>query len=79
MCSFVIWHMDCFFNGRQLRKRDKRFTMDMAAPELSKAWIADKEGAKADALRAAAEEDAGGLSAALEALANLVTAARSIV
>ena len=53
--------------------------MDSMAPELSKAWLADKEGMKADALRVAADDEAGGLSAALEALANLVTAARSTV
>ena len=53
--------------------------MDLLSPELSKAWIADKDGAQADACRSAADEDAGGLTAALEALANLVTAARSIV
>ena len=49
--------------------------MDTLSPELSKAWLAEKDGVKADA----ADEDAGGLTAALEALANLVTAARSIV
>jgi hypothetical protein len=53
--------------------------MDSLAPELSQAWLADKDGARAQALRAAAEDEAGGLTAALEALANLVTAARSIV
>jgi hypothetical protein len=53
--------------------------MDSLAPELSKAWLADKDGVQADTLRTAADEDAGGLTAALEALANLVTAARSIV
>ena len=53
--------------------------MDWLAPELSKAWLADKDGGQADANRAATDEDAGGLTAALEALANLVTAARSIV
>ena len=50
--------------------------MDTLVPELSKAWLADKDGVKSDAV---AEEDARGLAAALEALANLVTAARSIV
>jgi hypothetical protein len=53
--------------------------MDSLVPELSKAWLADKDGAHADAIRAVAEDDAGRLAAALEALANLVTAARSIV
>jgi hypothetical protein len=53
--------------------------MDFLVTELSKAWIAEKDGAKADAFRTVAEEDTGGLAAALEALANLVTAARSIV
>ena len=53
--------------------------MDSLATELSKAWLADKDGVRGDALRAAADDDAGGLNAALEALANLVNAARSIV
>lgn len=53
--------------------------MDTLAPELSKVWLADKDGAQADAHRASGDEDAGGLTAALEALANLVSAARSIV
>jgi hypothetical protein len=53
--------------------------MDLLVTELSKAWIAEKDGVKADAVRLASEEDTGGLTAALEALANLVTAARSIV
>jgi hypothetical protein len=53
--------------------------MDSLVPDLSKAWLADKDGAQADAIRKAAEEDAGRLAAALEALANLVTAARTIV
>ena len=53
--------------------------MDSLATELSQAWLADKDGVHADTLRAGADEDAGGVAAALEALANLVTAARSIV
>jgi hypothetical protein len=53
--------------------------MDSLVPELSKAWLADRDGAQADAIRKVADEDAGRLAAALEALANLVTAARSIV
>ena len=53
--------------------------MDSLVPELSKAWLADKDGVQADAYRAAADEDVGGLAAAMEALANLVAAARSIV
>jgi hypothetical protein len=53
--------------------------METLAPELSKAWLADKDGVPADAHRASGDEDAGRLTAALEALANLVTAARSIV
>lgn len=53
--------------------------METLAPELSKAWLADKDGAKADAIRASKDEDAGKLAAAMEALANLVSAARSIV
>ena len=53
--------------------------MDWLAPELSKAWLAGKDGAQADPSRPATDEDAGGLTAAMEALANLVTAARSIV
>jgi len=53
--------------------------MDALAPELSKAWLASKDGAPADACRSATDEDAGGLTAALETLANLVSAARSIV
>jgi hypothetical protein len=53
--------------------------MDSLATELSQAWLADKDGVRAETLRAAADDDAGGLTAALEALANLVTAARSIV
>lgn len=53
--------------------------METLAPELSKAWLADKDGVQMDAQRASGDEDAGGLTAALEALANLVTAARSIV
>ena len=53
--------------------------MDLLVTELSKAWIAEKDGVKADAGRTATDEDNGRLAAALEALANLVTAARSIV
>ena len=53
--------------------------MNSPATELSQAWLADKDGAHAETLRAAADDDAGGVTAALEALANLVTAARSIV
>ena len=53
--------------------------MDSLAPDLSKAWLADKDGAPADAIRLAVDEDAGRLAAALEALASLVSAARSIV
>jgi len=53
--------------------------MDSLAPELSQAWLAGKDGVQADAYRPATEEDAGGLTAALEALADLVTAARSII
>jgi hypothetical protein len=53
--------------------------MDWLAPELSKAWLADKDRLPADASRLATDEDANGLTAAMEALANLVTAARSIV
>ena len=53
--------------------------MDSLATELSQAWLADKDGVRAETLRGAADDDAGGLTAALEALANLVTAARSIV
>ena len=53
--------------------------MNSLTPELSKAWLAAKDGAHAEPVRAAAEDDACGVTAALEALANLVTAARSIV
>jgi hypothetical protein len=53
--------------------------MDSLATELSQAWLADKDGVHAETLRAAADDDTGGVTAALEALANLVTAARSIV
>lgn len=53
--------------------------MDSLVPDLSQAWLADKDGAQADAIRKVADEEAGRLAAALEALANLVTAARSIV
>jgi hypothetical protein len=53
--------------------------MDSLAPELSKAWLADKDGVQADAYHAPTDEESGGLAAALEALANVVTAARSIV
>ena len=53
--------------------------MESLVPELSKAWLADKDGAQVDAYGDAADEDVRGLAAALEALANLVTAARSIV
>ena len=53
--------------------------MDSLASELSKAWLADKDGEQAAKYRTATDEDAGGLAAALEALASLVTAARSIV
>jgi len=42
--------------------------MDSLAPELSKAWLADKDGVQADAYRTASDEDAGRLTAALEAL-----------
>ena len=53
--------------------------MDSLATELAQAWLADKDGVRAETLRAAADDDAGRVAAALEALANLVTAARSIV
>ena len=53
--------------------------MNSLTPELSKAWLAAKDGAHAESLRVAADEEACGVTAALEALANLVTAARSIV
>jgi hypothetical protein len=53
--------------------------MDSMVPDLSKAWLADKDGVQADAIRKIADEDAGRVAAALEALASLVTAARSIV
>ena len=53
--------------------------MESLAPELSKAWLAEKDGAGLDANRASKEDDAGAVAAAMEALANLVSAARSIV
>lgn len=53
--------------------------MESLAPELSKAWLAEKDGTRPDANRASKEDDAGAVAAAMEALANLVSAARSIV
>jgi hypothetical protein len=70
--------MLCFF-VKATTALQQEVTMDSLAPELSKAWLADKDGVQADALRTASDDDAGGVTAALEALANLVTAARSIV
>lgn len=52
--------------------------MDTFAPEFSKFWLADRETAAADAGRRG-DEDASKLKAALEQLADLVSAARSIV
>ncbi|MFO1311642.1 MAG: hypothetical protein U1F41_06190 [Burkholderiales bacterium] len=53
--------------------------METLAPELSRPWLAEKDGLPGDANRASKEEDAGAVAAAMEALANLVSAARSIV
>ncbi len=47
--------------------------MDTFATEFSQVWLADKDGVRAETLRAAADDDAGSVAAALEALANRVT------
>jgi hypothetical protein len=52
--------------------------MDTFAPEFSKFWLADGETAPAEA-GGRRDEDASKLKAALEELADLVSAARSIV
>ncbi|HTQ00339.1 MAG TPA: hypothetical protein VMN56_13505 [Casimicrobiaceae bacterium] len=52
--------------------------MDTFAPEFSKFWLAEGKTAAADAGRRG-DEDASKLKAALEELADLVSAARSIV
>jgi len=49
--------------------------MDTFAPEFSKYWLADAATAKADAR----EEDTGAQQAALQELAERVSAARSVV
>ena len=71
--------MVCFWMHHATDEAPNEATMDSLATELSQAWLADKDGVRAETLRAAADDDAGRVAAALEALANLVTAARSIV
>ena len=51
-------------NVGQLATARPRLTMDSLVPDLSKAWLADKDGVPADAIRKAADEDAGGLAGA---------------
>lgn len=53
--------------------------METFAPDLSKLWLADKSGAPADGVLAAKDDESGTTKAALEALTNLVKAARSTV
>jgi hypothetical protein len=71
--------MVCFCMRQATNEASNEVDMDSLATELSQAWLADKDGVRAETMRAAADDDAGGVTAALEALANLVTAARSIV
>jgi len=71
--------MVCFYMYQATDEAPNEVIMDSLATELSQAWLADKDGVRAETLRAAADDDAGRVAAALEALANLVTAARSIV
>ena len=71
--------MVCFYMYQATDEAPNEVNMDSLATELSQAWLADKDGVRAETLRAAADDDAGRVAAALEALANLVTAARSIV
>lgn len=52
--------------------------MDTFAPEFSKFWLAESEAAPADVGRRA-DDDASKQRAALEELADLVSAARCIV
>jgi hypothetical protein len=52
--------------------------MDTFAPEFSKFWLVDAKASQAEASRAGGDDDARQM-AALEELADLVSAARSIV
>ncbi len=53
--------------------------MDTFAPEFSKFWLADPAPKGAEKAQPASDDDASRDSAALKALADLVSAARSIV
>lgn len=53
--------------------------MDTFAPEFSKFWLADAQGSQGEAGRNGGDDDAKKQRAALEELADLVSAARCIV
>ncbi|MEO8509559.1 MAG: hypothetical protein ABI593_18175 [Betaproteobacteria bacterium] len=53
--------------------------MDTFAPEFSKFWLPESAGARRDAGHPLRDEDTGAQKAALEELAERVSAARSIV
>lgn len=53
--------------------------MDTFAPEFSKFWRSETRTGSADATSAARDEDSGAQQAALQELAERVSAARSVV
>jgi hypothetical protein len=53
--------------------------MDTFAPEFSKFWRAEPAGSQGESGRSSADDEASKQQAALEELADLVSAARSIV
>jgi hypothetical protein len=53
--------------------------MDTFAPEFSKFWLPEAAGMYGDARHSARDEDTGAQKAALEELAERVSAARSVV
>ncbi len=72
--------MDCFYEGiptRPTALRPRKPTMDTFAPEFSKFWLADNASDEVGATLVRDDEPAD--RAALEALAERVSAARSIL
>ena len=53
--------------------------MDTFAPEFSRFWLPEVTGARVDVKRPQRDEDSGAQKAALEELAERVSAARSVV
>ncbi len=53
--------------------------MDTFAPEFSKYWLPEAEGSGSDARRAGRDDDSCAQQAALEELAERVSAARSVI